>query len=120
MLAAFASKDGKFVSQHFGNSPCFYIVEINEESYAWTFAERRENSPPCRFGEHDDQTFADSISLLSDCQVLFAVKVGSYAKAVLQRHNVQVLEMTGFIEDILAGYISYLKKQKERRAHHKH
>lgn len=115
MLAALASKDGKFISQHFGHTPYFYIVEIDEENYQWIFRERRENIPPCHFGEHDDKAFSDSISLVKDCQVLFAVKVGPYAKVALQRENIQVLETTGFIEDVLEKYLAYLKKQRVRR-----
>jgi len=115
MLVAIASKDGKFISQHFGHSPYFYIVEIDQESYEWTFKERRENVPPCHCGEHDHQAFAHSISLVADCQAIFAVKVGNYAKTVLQRQDIQVLEVTGFIDDILTGYIFYLKKQKEKK-----
>ena len=111
MLAAIASKDGKFISQHFGHTPYFYIVAIHEESWTWTFLERRENTPSCHCGEHQEKAFTDSISLVADCQVLFAVKVGAYAKSALERYNVQVLEITGFIEEVLEGYISYLQKQ---------
>ncbi|MDR3258631.1 MAG: radical SAM protein [Fusobacteriaceae bacterium] len=110
MRLAFASNDGIFVSQHFGHALRFGIVDINENLYTWTFVEKRENDTPCKAGEHDEEKFEKSITLISDCQVLFAAKVGNYAKLRLQTAGVQVLEQPGFIEDLLEGYIKYLKR----------
>ena len=118
MRVAFATKDGKFISQHFGHTPAFCIVEIDEQSYTWRVLERRENTPPCSRGRHDDDALLKSVQALADCSALFAVKVGPYAKTALQQQNMQVLEVTGFIEDALEGYIIYLKKQKERGRRH--
>lgn len=115
MRAAFATKDGKFISQHFGHTPYFCIVEIDEDTFTWRVLEQRESIPPCRFGEHDEALFAQRILSISDCSVLFAAKVGPYARAALERNHIQVLEMVGFIEEVLEGYIAYLKKQKRRR-----
>jgi len=110
MRLAFASNDGVFVSQHFGHSRKFVIVDLDETTFAYSFAEVRENDAPCGFGEHDEIKFANSVALISDCKVLFAVKAGNHAKSQLRLNGVQVLEKPGFIEELLVGYIKYLKR----------
>ena len=110
MRVAFASNDGVFVSQHLGHSRKFVIADINEISYEYSFAEVRGNDAPCKLGEHDEVKFENSIALISDCKVLFAVKVGNFAKSRLQINGVQVLEKSGFIEELLVEYIGYLKR----------
>jgi nitrogen fixation protein NifB len=110
MRLAFASNDDVFVSQHFGHSLRFTIVELDEVSYSWRYLEKRENKAPCQFGEHDNDKLEGSVALISDCKVLFAVKVGNYAKARLNLAGVRVLEKPGFIDELMDGYINYLKR----------
>lgn len=110
MRLAFASNDRVFVSQHFGHSRKFVIADIDEKTFGYNFIEVRENDAPCNHGEHDTEKFEKSISLISDCKVLFAVKAGNYARQRLQLNGVQVLEKPGFIEDLVAEYIKYLKR----------
>ena len=110
MRLAFASNDGVFVSQHFGHSLRFIIVELDEGSYTWRYLEKRDNEIPCQFGEHDNEKFENSLALISDCKVLFAAKVGNYAKARLQLMGVRVLERPGFIEELIGDYIKYLRR----------
>ncbi|MDR2042834.1 MAG: radical SAM protein [Clostridium sp.] len=110
MRLAFVSNDGVFVSQHFGHSRRFVIAELDENTFTYQLIENRENDAPCSLGEHDEKKFEKSVSLISDCRVLFAVRVGSYAKQRLQTSGVQVLEKPGFIEELLAEYIKYLRR----------
>lgn len=110
MRLAFASNDGVFVSQHFGHSKKFVITDIDEASFDCKFVEVRENDAPCKMGEHDETKFEKSISLISDCKVLFAVQAGNYAKQRLQTNGIQVLEKPGFIEELLQSYIKYLTR----------
>jgi len=113
MLAAFASRDGKFVSQHFGHTPFFCIVEINEDTFQWHVVEQRLNEPPCEFGVHNENALHKSIQLISDCDVLFVAMVGEHARNELERRGIQTLELTGFIDEILEWYISYILKRSE-------
>jgi nitrogen fixation protein NifX len=118
MLAAFATTDGKIVNQHFGHTLCFLIMEIDEESFEWKPAGRRETLPACSYGTHDEAALRQSIGLISDCGAMFAARIGPYAKNALDRRGIQPLEITGFIDDVLAGYVRYLKKQRQRRGNH--
>jgi nitrogen fixation protein NifB len=119
MRAAFASNDGIFVSQHFGHSRKFVIADIDEIHGGYTYVEVRENDAPCRFGEHDEVKFENSISLIADCKVLFAVKAGNHAKSRLQMAGVQVLEKPGFIVELIDEYIEYLKRPIFGRRKHR-
>lgn len=110
MRMAFASNDTLFVSQHFGHSRKFVIVDINEVTYDYHIIEIRENDAPCSLGEHDDDKFEKSIALVSDCRVLFTVKAGNYVKQRLQIIGVQVLEKPGIINELIVEYIKYLKR----------
>lgn len=110
MKLAFASSDGVVVNQHFGHTPCFWIIELNEENGEWDLLEKRVNDPPCKFGEHDEGALNGSVDLIRDCRAVFAVKVGNYAQTLLQRSGLQVLEIKGYIREITEGYIIYLKK----------
>jgi nitrogen fixation protein NifB len=112
MRLAFAANDGKFVSQHFGHALRFIVVDIEESDYSWHFVETRENSAPCEMGEHDHEKLEKSVASLSDCQVLFAAKAGNYAQTRLQQAGIQVLEKPGFIEELIDGYIKFLKRPK--------
>ncbi|MDR3119895.1 MAG: hypothetical protein LBU58_00935, partial [Clostridiales bacterium] len=115
MRAALASTDGKFVSRHFGNCPVFCIVEIDEATLEWKFVERRDNTPACDHGGHDEGAFADSVRLISDCDVVFVAKIGPHARRTLDRCGFLVLEQAGFIEDLLARYIQYLSRRARYR-----
>jgi predicted Fe-Mo cluster-binding NifX family protein len=111
MRLAFASNDGKFVSQHFGRALKFVIVDINDD-YAWNVVEVRENAAPCERGDHDSEALAASVELISDCNALLATKIGNYAHNLLRRRGVHPLEQSGFIEELIENYIKYLKRRK--------
>ena len=114
MRLAFAANDGKFVAQHFGRALRFVIVDItfNQNQYGWSYVETRENEAPCKMQEHDHAQLEKSIALISDCEVLFAVKAGNYATRQLQQKNIQVLEQPGFIVELTEKYIQYLQRPK--------
>lgn len=112
MRLAFASNDGKFVSQHFGHAQHFQIVDLDEGDYGWRYVETRKNDAPCEAGEHDHAKLEKSIASLSDCQAVFVVRAGNYAQMRLQQSGIQVLQQAGFIEDLLRGYIRYLQRPK--------
>ncbi len=110
MKLAFASSDGVVVNQHFGHTPAFWIIEINEENGEWRLIEKRENSPSCSTGEHDDASVQGSMDLIRDCQAVFAVKAGNYVHSLSRRQGLQVLEIKGFINDVTESYVTYLTK----------
>ena len=111
MRIAVATTDGMVISKHFGKTPEFCIIDIDETSWTWKITERRQNSPACRDGEHDDGAFERSVDVIADCEAVFVSKLGPYAKIALERRGKQVLEIFGFIDETLEKYIAYLKKK---------
>jgi predicted Fe-Mo cluster-binding NifX family protein len=112
MRIAAATADGMVISKHFGKTPEFCIIDIDEASWTWKITERRENSPAWRDGEHDDEAFEKIVCLVADCGAVFVSKIGPHAKIVLERRGIQVLEISGFIGETLEKYIVYLKKKR--------
>lgn len=110
MKLAFASNDGIVVNQHFGHTPAFWIIEINEETKAWRLIGKRVNSPSCSCGEHDESVVKSSVDLISDCHAVFAVQAGNYVHSYLQQIGLKLIEVKGFIKDVTEGYIIYLNK----------
>jgi nitrogen fixation protein NifB len=119
MRVAVATTDGMVISKHFGKTPEFCVIDIDESSWTWKITERRANSPACREGEHDDEAFEKSAGAVADCETVFVSKVGPYAKIALERRGIQVLEIFGFIDEVLEKYIAYLKKNRQKRPKHR-
>ncbi|MDR2615708.1 MAG: radical SAM protein, partial [Oscillospiraceae bacterium] len=110
MKLAFATSDGEFVSAHFGRAPMFAIIEINDDDYTWNYEVPRVTAEPCELGNHDGDKLRLRVQSLSDCDVLFASRVGGFAYNMLTREGIQVLEQVGHIEQLTEDYIRYLKR----------
>jgi nitrogen fixation protein NifB len=111
MKIALATLDSVTVSQHFGKTPFFLIAETDGENY--TIIEKRKNNPACDCGEHNHELMAKSIEIISDCDVVIALKIGNFVKVALDRKNIQSLEKGGLISDILDDYIKYLQRKNK-------
>jgi predicted Fe-Mo cluster-binding NifX family protein len=103
------------ISKHFGSTPEFCVIDIDEISWRWEIAERRPNLPACREDGHDDGALEKSIDIIDDCGAVFASKIGPYAKITLERRGKQALEVFGFIDEVLEKYIAYLKRKRPVR-----
>ncbi|MDR0648427.1 MAG: radical SAM protein [Synergistaceae bacterium] len=117
MRIAVATTDGMVISKHFGKTPEFCVIDIDDVSWTWEIVERRENSPACREGEHDAAAFERSIDVVADCETVFVSRIGPHAKIALERRGKQVLEVFGFIDETLEKYIAYLKKRRPKKKH---
>jgi nitrogen fixation protein NifB len=115
MKVALATKDGEYVTQHFGRSPSFHIYEIDDTTYDWEFVEVRENAPACGEG-HNSSAFAESIALISDCSAIFVAQIGGHAAAEVSRAGITILDKAGLVDELIEGYIAYIKKTKARYA----
>jgi predicted Fe-Mo cluster-binding NifX family protein len=118
MKLAFASEDGVNVSQHFGHSTRFRIIELDETDYSLIDLPVREYhgedgvSTSCAQGNRDHDTLRERVVLLSDVNVLFVVKVGGFGYNLLSNAGIQVLEQAGPIDHLIEGYVRYLKRPK--------
>jgi predicted Fe-Mo cluster-binding NifX family protein len=114
MRAAAATADGVMVSGHFGNARNFCVIDIDETDWTWEIAVERTNET-APGSEGDGSLFDTNLEIVSDCGVVFVSRIGPHGKSALERQNIQVLEVTGKIDDILSKYIAWLQKQKRNR-----
>lgn len=96
---AVASTDGIVVNQHFGRTSSFYIYDYYPEENNLHAVEKRIMEPVCRYGEHSDKDLMKTINNISDCQYLLAVRVGNGACGVLEKNNIKVYEIPGYINE---------------------
>jgi nitrogen fixation protein NifB len=115
MRVALAAEFGTVVSVHFGRCPEFVIADIDEDSFTWQIAERRENVPVCEGGGHNGVAFAETVKLLEDCQAVITMRIGSHVRRELNVRNILVVERGGLVSDLLDGYAAFLKKTRKRK-----
>lgn len=101
---AIASRDGKFIHQHFGHAESFLVFEIDGDRY--TCIDVRVNKPACHQHEHDDDAMARSIDLIHDCQAVLASRIGPGAQARLIEHGIHPFEIADFIDHALQRLVS--------------
>jgi predicted Fe-Mo cluster-binding NifX family protein len=88
---AAASVEGTMVTEHFGRSAGFYIVDIQPDG---TFAalERRAVTPLCEGGSHSQSVMASTVDILRDCAAVLVAKIGPSARKQLELAGIAVFE----------------------------
>ena len=109
---AVASTDGKIVNQHFGRANVFYILLVNAEENTYEYLEKRELTPICNGGTHEDSALYTNIESLKDCQYILVSKVGVRAQNEIERRGIQVYEISGVIEESVNQLLKYVEIQK--------
>ena len=100
------------VTEHFGRSKSFYIVDIQPDG-SFTILERRSVDPLCQDGGHSDSAFAATIELLRDCAAVLAAKIGPGARKQLELAGIAVFEQPIKIEDAAKKLGAYYSKSKQ-------
>jgi predicted Fe-Mo cluster-binding NifX family protein len=107
---AVATTDGKVVNEHFGRASAFYIVELDETGYR--FLEKREVSPVCSGGSHDDSTMEKAIDLLADCRAVLVSRAGPGAKRALEIRGISVFEIGIPIDEAMEKLRAYYFRER--------
>lgn len=102
---AFASSDGYVVDEHFGRASAFYIYQFFEDEY--TFIEKRTVNPVCIGGSHSDAKMQQTVSQLTDCKYVVALRIGMGASAAMQQKGITPMALPGEITDALDKIYSY-------------
>jgi len=90
---AVASHEGLLVNMHLGEVDEFLIYAEREEKY--DMVEHR-NAPPKGGGE---QRWRNMAAVLTDCRAVLVSAVGSVPREILSNSGIQVLDMSGMIQD---------------------
>jgi predicted Fe-Mo cluster-binding NifX family protein len=109
-LIAVASSDGIVVNQHFGRAKTFYIYE--EKNGIPAFLEKREVTPVCQGGNHDDDKLLENLKRLSDCKYLLVSKIGNGAASKAESLGIECYEIPGMIEESIKQVQNYEKLKK--------
>jgi predicted Fe-Mo cluster-binding NifX family protein len=94
---AIASIDGILITEHFGRSRWFYVVDIQRDGTAIP-VERRAVNPPCQEGGHTDSGMDEAVDSVKDCAAVLVAKIGPGARKRLERAGI-----TAFEEPAIAG-----------------
>ena len=107
---AIGSKDKINVTEHFGGSRQFIIVEIDQETDEINYLEERPcvYNPQC--GEHQEDLLREKIRVIADCQIVLVKIIGGQSEKILKHHNMIALQYQGTIEAALSKIISFYRK----------
>lgn len=107
---AIGTNDKVNVTEHFGGSRQFAIVEIDQEKDEINYIEDR----PCVFatecGEHQDELLREKIQVIADCQIVLVKKIGGQSEKILNHHGMIALQYQGAIEAALSKITKFYKK----------
>jgi hypothetical protein len=73
---AITTSNGKLINQHFGHCSEFTIVEVDENTGNWEFAEKRNVEQTCQEFFHDEDHIDEVAKMLSDCLYLLTYRIG--------------------------------------------
>jgi predicted Fe-Mo cluster-binding NifX family protein len=108
---AAASIDGILVTEHFGRSNGFFIVDIQPDG-RFAVAERRPVSALCEAG-HSESVMAATVQTLSDCLAVLVAKIGPSARKQLELAGIAVFEQPIIIEEAARKLAAYYGKTKQ-------
>ncbi|MDR3173676.1 MAG: dinitrogenase iron-molybdenum cofactor biosynthesis protein, partial [Treponema sp.] len=94
---AVASIDGVLITEHFGRSRWFYIIDIQRDG-TFALAERRMVTPLCEGGGHSESGMAASIEAIKDCTAVLVAVIGPSARKQLELGGISVFEEPAKLE----------------------
>ncbi len=121
---AFATSDGLNVDRHFGAAERFDIYEINTESEDFKRIEIRQVERACLDHKHHDERIDAVTETIEDCHAVFAECSGTGARTVLERKQIQAIDVdrpvVTILDNILHGKVKlidsrYTENEKIRK-----
>jgi predicted Fe-Mo cluster-binding NifX family protein len=108
---ALASIDGILVTEHFGRTRWFYVVDVQRDGTG-VAVERRESVHPCQTGGHSEGGMEQAIAALKDCVAVLAARIGPGAKRQMELAGITPFEEPAIAEEAyqkLAAYYNRIK-----------
>ena len=105
---AVASSDGIVVNDHFGRAKDFYIYQIDNSEQIY-FLEKRNVTPVCEGGNHDQVRLKTNVKKIGDCKYLLVSRIGSGAADMAAESGIESYEIPGVIEESIKQLIKYIK-----------
>lgn len=108
---AVASSDGIVVNNHFGKARQFYVYQVDSDEQIH-FLEKRNVTPVCEGGNHDDEKLKGNLQTIKDCKYLLVSRIGSGAAAIAESFGIESYEIPGIIEESVDKLIKHIKIKK--------
>ncbi|GHT77183.1 hypothetical protein FACS1894130_00680 [Spirochaetia bacterium] len=108
---AIASIDGILITEHFGRSRFFYVVDIQRDGTAVP-VDRRDVKPACGAGGHSDDGLDLVVSTLKDCAAVLVAKIGPGAQQLLQSRGILAIGGPAVAEEAYKKLSEYYIRSK--------
>lgn len=103
---AVASIDNVLITEHFGRSKWFYILDIESDG-TYATVERRLVNPLCDHGGHSEEGLQGSIEAIKDCIAVLVAVIGPSAKKRLELAGISVFEEPDKVERAVKKLAAY-------------
>ncbi|MHB9292270.1 dinitrogenase iron-molybdenum cofactor biosynthesis protein [Hollandina sp. SP2] len=103
---AVASIDGVLITEHFGRSRWFYIIDVQRDGTG-VLVERRSVPPLCEGGNHTVTGMEARIESLKDCVAVLVAKIGPTAQQRLILAGISVFEEPAELETAVKQVAAY-------------
>ncbi|MDR3295381.1 MAG: dinitrogenase iron-molybdenum cofactor biosynthesis protein [Clostridiales Family XIII bacterium] len=100
---ALATGDGFSVNKHFRQADEFQVFDIDQKTYRFIEVRRVPVQTPGK--KHDEGSFEEVLTVLSDCEAVFVAKIGPVASQCLAQQGIRAFEVPGAIDRILQNVI---------------
>jgi predicted Fe-Mo cluster-binding NifX family protein len=103
---AVASIDGVLITEHFGRSRWFYIIDVQRDGTG-VLVERRSVPPFCEVAGHTAVGMTARIETLRDCVAVLVAKIGPHAQQGLSLAGISVFEEPAQLETAVKQVAAY-------------
>jgi predicted Fe-Mo cluster-binding NifX family protein len=103
---AAASIDGILITEHFGRTRWFYVVDIQRDGQVLP-VERRDVAPLCHGGGHSEAGMDEIVAVIRDCVAVLAAKIGPPARKQLEREGIAAFEEPAIAEEAYKKLAAY-------------
>lgn len=107
---AIGTNDKQNVTEHFGGSRQFTVVEIDQEKDSILQIGDRICPFASQCGGHQEELIREKIQMISDCQIVLVNKIGGQSEKRLNQQNMIALQYQGSIESALSQIMKFYKK----------
>ena len=121
---AFATSTGYQIDRHFGATDRFDIYEVDREAGVHERVDTRMVDRACQNHQHNSGRMEAVAEEISDCNAVFAEAIGGGAREILEKYNIEPIEMEKSVFQVLSALeksrialidTRYLQQEKKRR-----
>jgi predicted Fe-Mo cluster-binding NifX family protein len=84
----------------------------DEDTDSFKCLEKRQASPVCQSGDHDDTEMSHAVENISDCRYLLVSRIGYRARNECEKKGIAVYEIPDEIEKAVDRLLKYEKIQQ--------